>query len=87
MKLEISKKKSGVKIPIQHNYDSDGVSEGYVQLVSYLGVLARTLVSVYHTDGIVLRYIIIYLYFFMYFVYTLNSYYVIKVKIWCRVHS
>ncbi|RVW66353.1 hypothetical protein CK203_065180 [Vitis vinifera] len=27
-----------------------GVGEGYVQLVSYMGVLARTMVPVYHTD-------------------------------------
>ena len=51
MKLEIAKKRSeGAKIHIEYNNDGDGVGEGYVQLVSYLGVLARTMVSVYHTD-------------------------------------
>ena len=51
LKLEIAKKRSeGAKIHIEYNNDRDGVSEGYVQLVSYLGVLARTMVHVYHTD-------------------------------------
>ncbi|KAL6312401.1 hypothetical protein AAG906_020013 [Vitis piasezkii] len=51
VKPEIAKKRSeGVKIDIQYNDDGEGVGEGYVQLVSYLGVLARTMVPVYHTD-------------------------------------
>ncbi|RVW62798.1 hypothetical protein CK203_058902 [Vitis vinifera] len=51
IKPEIAKKRSeGVKIDIQYNDDGEGVGEGYVQLVSYLGVLARTMVPVYHTD-------------------------------------
>ena len=51
LKLEIAKKRSeGAKIQIEYNNDGDGVGEGYVQLVSYLGVLARTMVPVYHTD-------------------------------------
>ena len=51
IKLEIAKKRSeGVKIDIQYNDDGEGVGEGYVQLVSYLGVLTQTMVSVYHID-------------------------------------
>ena len=51
LKPEIAKKKSeGVKIDIQYNDDGEGVGEGYVQLISYLGVLARTMVPVYHID-------------------------------------
>ena len=51
MKLEIAKMRSeGTKIHIQYNDDGDGVGEGYVQLVSYLGVLMRTMVLVYHID-------------------------------------
>ena len=50
IKFEIAKKSSGVKIDIQYNDDGEGVDEGYVQLVSYLGVLARTMVPVYHID-------------------------------------
>ena len=47
-KLEIAKKRSeGAKI---HNNDGDRVGEGYVHLVSYLSVLARTMVPVYHID-------------------------------------
>ena len=33
-----------MKIDIQYNDDGEGVGEGYVQLISYLGVLARTMV-------------------------------------------
>ena len=47
LKLEIAKKRNvakkrseGVKIDIQYNDDGEGVSEEYVQLVSYLGMLA-----------------------------------------------
>ena len=41
LKLEMAKKRSeGVKIDIQYNDDDEGVGEGYVQLISYLGVLA-----------------------------------------------
>ena len=51
LKLEIAKKRTErAKIQIEYNNDGDGVGEGYVQLVSYLGVLARTMVPVYHTD-------------------------------------
>ena len=51
LKPEIAKKRSeGVKIDIQYNDDGEGVGEGYVQLISYLGVLARTMVPVYHID-------------------------------------
>ncbi|KAL6316624.1 hypothetical protein AAG906_018879 [Vitis piasezkii] len=51
LKPEIAKKRSeGLKIDIQYNDDGEGVGEGYVQLVSYMGVLARTMVPVYHTD-------------------------------------
>ena len=51
LKLEIAKKRSeGAKIHIEYNNDGDRVGEGYVQLVSYLGVLARTMVLVYHAD-------------------------------------
>ena len=51
VKPKIAKKRSeGVKIDIQYNDDGEGVGEGYVQLVSYLGVLTQTMVSVYHTD-------------------------------------
>ena len=51
LKPEIAKKRSeGVKIDIQYNDDGKGVGEGYVQLISYLGVLARTMVPVYHID-------------------------------------
>ena len=51
IKPKIAKKRSeGVKIGIQYNDDGQGVGEEYVQLVSYLGVLARTRVLVYHTD-------------------------------------
>ena len=51
LKLEIAKKRSEwVKIDIQYNDDGKRVGEAYVQLVSYLGVLAQTMVSVYHTD-------------------------------------
>ncbi|RVW76430.1 hypothetical protein CK203_056884 [Vitis vinifera] len=51
VKLEIAIKRSeGVKIDIQYNDEGEGVGEGYVQLVSYLGVLARTMVPIYHTD-------------------------------------
>ena len=57
LKLEIAKKRNvakkrseGVKIDIQYNDDGEGVGDGYVQLVSYLGVLARPMVAVYHTD-------------------------------------
>ena len=50
IKFEIAKKSSGVKIDIQYNDDGEGVGEGYVQLVSYLGVLARTMVPTYHTN-------------------------------------
>ena len=51
IKPEIVKRRSeGVKIDIQYYDDGEGVGEGYVQLVSYLGVLARTMVPVYHTD-------------------------------------
>ena len=50
IKFEIAKKSSGVKIDIQYNDDGEGVGEGYVQLVSYLGVLARTMVPIYHTN-------------------------------------
>ena len=51
LKLEIAKKRSeGAKIHIEYNNDGDGVGEGYIQLVSYLDVLARTMVPVYHTD-------------------------------------
>ena len=51
LKLEIAKKRSeGVKIDIQYNDDGEGVGEGYVQLISYLGVLAQTMVPVYHID-------------------------------------
>ena len=39
-----------MKIDIQYNDDGEGVGEGYVQLISYLGVLARTMVPVYHFD-------------------------------------
>ena len=39
-----------MKIDIQYNDDGERVGEGYVQLVSYLGVLARTMVLVYHTN-------------------------------------
>ena len=49
LKPKIAKKKSeGLKIDIQYNDDGGGVGEGYVQLISYLGVLARTMVPVYH---------------------------------------
>ena len=51
LNLEIAKKRSeGVKIDIQYNDDGEGVGEGYVQLISYLGVLAQTMVPVDHTD-------------------------------------
>ena len=51
LKHEIAKKRSEwVKIDIQYNDDGEGVGEGYVQLVSYLGMLAQTMVPVYHTD-------------------------------------
>ena len=41
LKPEIAKKRSeGLKIDIQYNDDGEGVGEGYVQLVSYTGVLA-----------------------------------------------
>ncbi|CBI15228.3 unnamed protein product, partial [Vitis vinifera] len=51
LKPEIAKKRSeGLKIDIQYNDDGEGVGEGYVQLVSYMGVLARTMVPVYHTE-------------------------------------
>ena len=51
LKPEIEKKRTEwVKIDIQYNDDGAGVGEGYVQLVSYLGVLAWTMVLVYHTD-------------------------------------
>ena len=51
LNTNIAKKRSeGVKIGIQYNDDGQGVGEEYVQLVSYLGVLARTRVLVYHTD-------------------------------------
>ena len=50
IKFEIAKKSSGVKIDIQYNDDGEEVGEGYVQLVSYLGVLARTMVPTYHTN-------------------------------------
>ena len=57
LKLEIAKKRNvakkrseGVKIDIQYNDDGEGVGEGYVQLVSYLGVLTQTMVPVYHID-------------------------------------
>ena len=51
LKPEIAKKRSeGVKIDIQYNDDGGGVGEGYVQLISYLGVLARTMVPIYHID-------------------------------------
>ena len=39
-----------MKIDIQYNDDGQVVGKGYVQLVTYLGVLARTMVKVYHTD-------------------------------------
>ena len=39
-----------MKIDIQYNDDGEGVGNGYVQLISYLGVLARTMVPVYHID-------------------------------------
>ena len=39
-----------MKIDIQYNDDGEGVGDGYVQLISYLGVLARTMVPVYHID-------------------------------------
>ena len=49
LKSEIAKKKSeGVKIDIQYNDDGEGVEEGYVQPISFLGVLAQTMVLVYH---------------------------------------
>ena len=42
LKLEIATKRSeGAKIHIEYNNVGDGVGEGYVQLVTYLGVLAR----------------------------------------------
>ena len=51
LKPEIAKKRSeGVKIDIQYIDDGEGVGEVYVQLISYLGVLARTMVPVYHID-------------------------------------
>ena len=50
IKFEIAKKSSGVKIDIQYNDDGEGVGEGYVQLVSYLGMLARTMVLANHTN-------------------------------------
>ena len=51
LKLEIAKKRSEeVKIDIQYNDDGEGVGEEYVQLVSYLGVLAQTMVPIYHID-------------------------------------
>ena len=51
VKPEIAKKRSeGVKIGIQYNDDGEGVGEGYVQLVSYLGMLARTMVLANHTN-------------------------------------
>ena len=39
-----------MKIDIQYNDDGEGVGKGYLQLVSYLGMLSRTMVSVYHID-------------------------------------
>ncbi|KAL6310979.1 hypothetical protein AAG906_019960 [Vitis piasezkii] len=40
LKPEIAKKRSeGLKINIQYNDDGEGVGEGYVQLVSYMGVV------------------------------------------------
>ena len=51
LKPEIAKKRSkGVKIDIQYNDDGEGVSEEYVQLVSYLGMLAWIMVPLYHTN-------------------------------------
>ena len=51
LKPEIAKKRSeGVKIDIQYNDDDEGLGDGYVQLISYLGVLARTMVPVCHID-------------------------------------
>ena len=51
LKPKIVKKRSEwVKIDIQYNDDGQVVGKGYVQLVTYLGVLAQTMVKVYHTD-------------------------------------
>ena len=93
LKLEIAKKISeGTKVHIQYNDDGDGVGKGYVQLVSYLGVLVRTMVPIYHTNWRVVPIelkeklwdcVKVYnniLIFFLYFFYTLLAYWIIKLK-------
>ena len=51
MKPNITKKKSkGVKINIDYNDDGIEIGDGSIQLVSYLGVLARTMVLVDYLD-------------------------------------
>ena len=51
MKPNITKNKSkGVKIIIDYNDGGIEIGDGYIQLVSYLGVLARTMVPVDYLD-------------------------------------
>ena len=51
MKPNITKNKSkGVKINVDYNDDGIEIGDGSIQLVSYLGVLARTMVPVDYLD-------------------------------------
>ena len=51
MKPNITKNKSkGVKINIDYNDDGIEIGDGSIQLVSYLSVLARTMVPVDYLD-------------------------------------